>query len=369
MTFTVSFMFGGISTEYDASISSLTHIISSYISLSHAERPFSVKHMYHVSRVDGLVRTIPFHNAFTIAELQAYVSDTTILPGRTLPITFDAIESRNEYIVNLLHGQFGEDGGVQTLAALSGLRGTFGDPHVASLTMNKFAMSLFVSSLLPTDVVRVPKTRLVKPQSVDDAIQFAKSIEGPVVVKPNSLGASLFTNLFHDPVASEADIRTLIRGIFEYDNTALVQEFIPGDEYSCGCLLSASDVVLLPVAKIETARDFFGHEEKHSSGLAIERIVDRQLDPLLDRLKLITRRIASSIDLYNMARFDFRITRDTSEIWFLECNYIPGLMKNSIFPKMLRHNGMTVIELISWIASHSRQHRRKTHFVSYEISD
>ncbi|WP_254020257.1 D-alanine--D-alanine ligase family protein [Mesorhizobium escarrei] len=368
MTFAVSFLFGGISTEYDSSISSLTHIISSYLTLSRAERPFSVKHMYHLSRVDGLVRTIPFHNAFTIAELQAHVSDIIILPGRSLPITFNTIESHNEYIVNLLHGQFGEDGGVQTLAALSGLKGTFGDPDVASLTMNKFAMSSFVSSLLPSDVMKVPKTRLVRPQGVDDAIRFAKSVDGSVVVKPNSLGASLFATRFHDPVASEIDIRNLLREIFKYDNTALLQEFIPGDEYSCGCLISSSDVVLLPVAKIETAQNFFGHEEKHSSGLVIERILDYENDQLLGRLTSITRRIASSIDLYNMARFDFRISNDR-EIWFLECNYIPGLMKNSIFPKMLRHHGMTVIELISWIASHSRQYERKKHFIEYEISE
>ncbi|TIX22335.1 MAG: D-alanine--D-alanine ligase, partial [Mesorhizobium sp.] len=119
--------------------------------------------------------------------------------GSTLSKAFDTIGQRKEYVVNLLHGQFGEDGGVQTIAALSGLNGTFGDPQVASLTMNKYAMSSFVSSLLPTEVVRIPETKLVNSRNLDRAIQIAHSFQGPVVVKPNSLGLSLFTALFPDP--------------------------------------------------------------------------------------------------------------------------------------------------------------------------
>lgn len=331
-------------------------------------RPFSVKHMYHVSRNDGLVRSIPFHSGFTIDELQNSISETSILPGRTLLTTFDTIVSRDEYIVNLLHGKFGEDGGVQTLAALSGLRGTFGDPHVASLTMNKYAMSSFVSSLLPTDVVRVPRTKLIRPQHVDDALQFAKSIDGPIVVKPNSLGASLFTKLFHDSVTTELDIVALLSTTFNYDSIALVQEFISGDEYSCGCLIASSGVVPLPVVKIETAGNFFGHDEKHTSGLAVEKVVDNTDSILTDRIKCIAKVVASSIDLYNMARFDFMVTEE-SEIWFLECNYIPGLMKNSIFPKMLRHCGMTVVDLIAWIASNSNNFTKKSYFVKYDVCE
>ncbi|WP_457659768.1 D-alanine--D-alanine ligase family protein [Sinorhizobium medicae] len=362
----VSFIFGGISTEYDASISSLTHIISSYLAIPHEERPFSVKHLYHVSRHDSLVRIIPFRSDFTIAELQAYISDDSIVPGHRLLAIFDKIRLSNEYIVNLLHGQFGEDGGIQTLAALSGLMGTFGDPHVASLTMNKYAMSSFVTSLFPTEVVKVPKTKVVKPQDIHNAVQIATSFGGPIVVKPNSLGASLFAAPFSDPSTSETEILALLRAIFRYDNTALMQEFILGDEYSCGCLIASPTVISLPVVKIEADGRFFGHKEKHSYGLSLERVVDNQDDELVQRLNMISRRIASSIDLFNMARFDFMVT-ESSDIWFLECNYIPGLMKNSIFPKMIAHYGMTVIDLIVWIEANSGRYSKKNHLFKYDI--
>ncbi|MER9538970.1 D-alanine--D-alanine ligase [Mesorhizobium sp. M0586] len=359
----VSFIFGGISTECDSSISSLEHIISSYLTTPDAERPFSVKHLYHLSPEDCLVRTIQVPSALTSSDMRAYISDTGARRGRTLICALDEIQSRKEYVVNLLHGQFGEDGGVQTLAALLGLRGTFGDPYVASLTMNKYAMSSFVSSLLPNEVVKVPRTRLIKSQNMIDEMQIAKSLQGPIVVKPNSLGSSLFTDLFQDTALSEPEIVALLHAIFEYDSSALLQEFIPGSEYSCGCMIDSLGVTVLPVIKIETERRFFGRNEKCSGDLVRLKIVDCG-DAISGRIKSIVSRIATSIDLYNFARFDF-IVDDSAGIWFLECNYIPGLGRGNIFPTMLESHGMTVIELISFLLSKSSQFKRKDHRIRY----
>ncbi|MDX0266000.1 ATP-grasp domain-containing protein [Sinorhizobium meliloti] len=364
MALEISFVFGGISTEYDGSVTSFTNIISSYLALPHAERPFSVKHLYHISRVDGLVRTIPFNTIRTIADLDPYISETSTIPGCTLLSTFEAIGSRNEYVVNLLHGQFGEDGGIQTLAALSGVTGSFGDPHVASLTMNKYAMSAFVSSLLPAERIRVPKTTLITPRNVDQLINIARSLDRPFVVKPNSLGSSLFAQLFDDPISSNEEIHTLLRKIFTYDTAAVIQEFIPGDEYTCGCLISSSEVIPLPIVKLEADNEFCGRDQKYSKNVAKKSVVNRN-DEISERIQNIATSIASSIDLYNMARFDFRVSAE-DEIWFLECNYIPGTAKNGSFEKMLNSYGMTVVDLISWITSNSKTFKKPSHYIMYE---
>lgn len=363
MPLDVSFLFGGISTEYDGSITSLTNIISTYLALPDSERPFSVRNLYHVSRNDSLVRIIPFRNALTTAELEACISDSSTVSGHPLLTTFDMIKTGNEYIVNLLHGQFGEDGGVQTLAALSGLRGTFGDPHVASLAMNKYAMSSFVSSLLHPEAVRVPKTTLITPRNVADSMQIARSFERPIVVKPNSLGSSLYARLFHDPVRSEAEIETLIRTIFTYDNAVVIQEFIPGDEYTCGCMIGSSGVTTLPAVKLEPDMQFCGREQKYSSRVARKHI-SKEDSKISIRLNSMTTAIASSINLCNMARFDFRVC-DDSHIYFLECNYIPGLAKDSSFEKMIQHRGMSVIDLIVWIMKNSTPFKKPDYYIEY----
>ncbi|WJI74851.1 MULTISPECIES: ATP-grasp domain-containing protein [unclassified Mesorhizobium] len=363
MPLEISFIFGGISTEYDGSITSLTNILSSYLAIHRNKRPFSVKNLYHISRKDGFVRPIPVNSDFNIDDLQFYISENSTISGHPLLVALDDIASREEYVVNLLHGQFGEDGGIQTLAALSGLRGTFGDPHVASLTMNKYAMSSFVSSLLPVETVRSPKTILIRPRNVAEVLDAIKSIQHPIVVKPNSLGSSLFSKLFHDPGTSEVEIEALLRTIFTYDSAALLQEFIPGDEYTCGCLVDSSNIIPLPVVQLEADMQFCGRDQKYSGRLARKTLVE--LDNVISRkIQSVSENIASSIDVYNMVRFDFRVT-DDSQIWFLECNYIPGLAKDGSFEMMLHGHGMTVIDLISFISSKSTPFIKPEHYINY----
>ncbi|RJT20928.1 ATP-grasp domain-containing protein [Mesorhizobium waimense] len=364
MSLKVSFLFGGVSTEYDGSITSLINVISSYLALPVVARPFSVKRLYHISRYDGLIRTIPVDRASTTNDIHRCIAENSTMPGRKLASVLDSIASNAEYIVNLLHGQFGEDGGIQTLAALSGVTGTFGDPHVASLTMNKYAMSAFVSALLPNEVVRVPKTTLVKPRGVSEAIEAVKLSRGPIVVKPNSLGSSLFCGLFRDPAGSAAEIESLLGTIFTYDSAALFQEFIPGDEYTCGCLVSSSAVIPLPVVKLDAEMQFCGRDQKYSDHIAKKTVVDSD-NEVYGRVQTIAERIVSSIDIYNMARLDFRVT-DTSEVWFLECNYIPGIAKDGSFEMMLNRRGMTVIDLISWIASNATPFIKPEHYINYD---
>ncbi|ESX19215.1 hypothetical protein X765_32120 [Mesorhizobium sp. LSHC440B00] len=292
------------------------------------------------------------------------MSDISTRSGHTLLETLDSVISRSEYVVNLLLGQFGEDGGAQTLAALLGLSGTFGDPHVASLTMNKYAMSSFVSSLFPNDDVKIPKTVLLTARNADDWPELASLIQGPIVVKPNSLGSSLFTELFHEPEKSEADIDALLRTIFSYDNSALIQAFIPGEEYTCGCLIGSSEVIPLPVVRIDAERQFFGRHQKYFGNIAKKSLVS--VDSYVsEKIRSTAKFITSSMAFYNIVRFDFRVRHD-SEIWFLECNYIPSLGRDGSFVKMLDHYDMTVVDLIAWIATNSASLVKTDHYVDYE---
>ncbi|RWF05575.1 MAG: D-alanine--D-alanine ligase [Mesorhizobium sp.] len=362
----VSFIFGGISMEYDSSVSSLENIISTYLSLSKDQRPFDVRNIHHVSNDNGVVSTVPFNDNLESPYIQHFLSGNGIIHKRPLVQALDEMAFRKEYIVNLLHGQFGEDGGIQTLAALLGLKGTFGDPQVASLTMNKYAMSSFVSSLLPGDIAMVPKTRLIRPTDRLDEDQITRSFQRPIVVKPNSLGSSLLTERFHEPAASVAKIIALINEILEKDSSALVQEFVPGREYSCGCLIGIDNIIPLPVAEIKTEKGFFGRNEKSHRSKVDIRLGEDDNTSISDRVKSVTKIIAAAMNLCNTARFDF-ISTHRSEIVFLECNYIPGMGRGSIFPAMLERSGMSVIDMIYWVVSNSKPYARKRHLVDNKM--
>ncbi|WP_352757450.1 hypothetical protein [Mesorhizobium sp. M0482] len=88
------------------------------------------------------------------------------------------------------------------------------------------------------------------------------------------------------------------------------------------------------VVQIDARRRFFGRTEKYFSNTAKLKIVDQD-KVVSQRIKFISRIIASSIGPYNIALFDFRVMGG-SEVWFLECNYIPGMGKVIFYQQCLK---------------------------------
>lgn len=72
-------------------------------------------------------------------------------------------------------------------------------------------------------------------------------------------------------------------------------------------------------------------------------------DTVGKELQAIARTLFSNVGFSSMCRFDF-IVKDDSQIYFLEANSIPGLMKNSLYPKMLRAAGIGIVDLVAEMA-------------------
>ena len=89
-----------------------------------------------------------------------------------------------------------------------------------------------------------------KEDSDEKIIESIKSISTEfVIVKPNSMGASHFTEKIKKN--DNANLLKLIRKIFEYDDNALIQEFIDGDEYTCGIIELNNNPFPLPIIHVK----------------------------------------------------------------------------------------------------------------------
>ncbi len=218
------------------------------------------------------------------------------------------------YILNLLHGNYGEDGHIQGAAAISSLHGSFGPVLPASLAMSKAHMNHYIASAHP--YLKIPKSLVVADRNYKTAISnISKTFQGEeIVIKPNSLGASLFTEKYRVNDASMSEMERNLAVIFNYDQRALIQRFIKGSEYSICCLQRNSDVQVLPAIEIRTDRQFFGHAEKHQSGMAQEVIV--KIDTSTTKfMKDVSIDIFEGVNFENMCRFDF-IAIEKGEVFF-----------------------------------------------------
>ncbi|KGC06699.1 MULTISPECIES: D-alanine--D-alanine ligase family protein [Burkholderia] len=350
----ISIVFGGKSSEHRASVESFRHVAREI----HQGDLIEIEDIYYVD-VEGRVTITPFQPDLSLDDYM----------GSCKPMPYWAALGRmanaGTFVLNLLHGNFGEDGHVQGAAAITSVPGSFGPVLAASLAMSKYHMNQFVASTHPE--VQIPDTLLLQDHDLLEAgTRIMDRFSGmAVVVKPNSLGASLFTHRYIVDFDNITSINENLEQIFQHDTHALVQKYISGTEYSIGCIQKNDSIIALPAVRIETDGAFFGHEQKHRTGKANEIVVTNE-STVIRAMKKISVDIFRSVGFRNMCRFDFIASSDDS-VFFLEANPIPGLMRNSLFPKMLGASNITLAEAILQFRSNLLSEKPRKSFVDYQI--
>lgn len=344
-------LFGGRSAEHDASLASFRNFVSQVDSGAY----FKLAVAYYIAPSGEIHRVDAAHWFSDEAAL-------TQLPVLTSPELAAELRRPGVYVFNLLHGQQGEDGEIAGWAAVHGITGSFGSVISESLAMNKWACAP-VARMAVDGAIRTPRTVVVRRDSPQPDLGEAPWLNGAVVIKPGSMGASIKTVRL--PRWDRARAATLIEDILEFSDTALVQECVDGQEYSCGVLATADgSVEALPVAMIGAPDGFFDHSAKHSAAGATKTFVSTRT---ADDLGNISCRLFTGLGLFGWARFDY-IVNDQG-IWFLEVNTLPGLMNGSLYPAMLAQSGRHLGDLLdALIAATGRADaHQKRHEFRYRI--
>ena len=164
----LSIIYGGRSTEHDASVKSYENI------KEHLDKnKFNIKNTIYVDRNGKL-----------------FFNEKEISFGNLI----DNIEKDKVFLINLLHGTEGEDGSWSGIMDIRDIEGSFESVNTSSILMNKKQQEDIVKSRC-SDVLKIPHTICCKYN--DDIEQVIKHIEciktEYVVVKPNNMGASHLT--------------------------------------------------------------------------------------------------------------------------------------------------------------------------------
>lgn len=328
----VSILFGGVSSEHDASVKSFEHILNELKQVTEFLK-FEICDIIYLTRErDAIINE--FKNKCSIDDYMVGIK-------QSLAIVFGNVIEKDRFVYSVLHGQNGEDGNFQGLSKFLGLKGNHGSTLSCSLGMSKYHMNNYVCNI---DNLQLPKTCVIRNESEMNLVSEI-FMNQDIIIKPNSLGASLFTKKIRCSGQNNHEIQELITTILQYDSKVLVQDCINGNEYTCGCLKINGDIKILPLINIVTKNNFFGHDEKHISGLNNEIIVyEHQETKQLELIKEISKKLFFELDFQNKARFDYIINNDG--IFFLEVNPFPGLMKNSLFTKMLKAAEISIMKLI-----------------------
>lgn len=333
----LSIIYGGRSTEHDASIKSYENIIENL-----DEKKFKIKDSIYVDR-----------------EGKIFLNEKEITLGNLI----DKIENDKVFLINLLHGTEGEDGSWSGIMDIRDIGGSFESVNTSSILMNKKQQEDIVKSRC-SDILKTPHTVFCKyNDDIDQIMEQIKNIKTEyVVVKPNNMGASHLTEkLRKDDIDN---IKKLINAIHEYDEGVLIQEYIQAEEYTCGIIRKGNEPFALEVINVHTSESFLGHKEKHNKGYTEVAFVNNELT---DKIKEISKRLFNIFGVIGMCRFDFLIRGDN--IYYLEGNLIPGFSKGSAFPRMLKQSNVDMNEFIEELIKSFENRKVRNKCLKYNIED
>jgi len=241
-----------------------------------------------------------------------------------------------DVIFNALHGQFGEDGYIQSILDRFKIPYTHSGVIASSLAMDKeISKKIFIKHKIKTPKYithsyDISDSNLIK--------KIKKNFKFPVVVKPLNEGSSV--NVF---ICNEKNIIKIVNSIKNYKKI-MIEEFIGGREIQVAIMGNKK----LGVIELKPKRKFYDYKAKYSLKAKTEHIIPVNLPKIkLDKVMSMAYKAHKVIGCRGVTRSDFKYFN--GKFYLLEINTQPGMTKLSLVPEIASHKGINFIRLIEWI--------------------
>jgi len=242
-----------------------------------------------------------------------------------------------------LHGRFGEDGHIQAMLEYAGIPYTGSGVLSSALAMDKIkSKEIYKVNDIPTASFRVWLRENFSKEIIKDTF---KSLESPLVIKDPLGGSSLGMGF----AKNVEEAWNLSEKLFEHSHRLLVEQFIDGEEASCGYIEGCKP---LPPTEVRmTTREYFDFEAKYN-GEVIEITPAEFPDDLIKKIQNLVRHAHQALDCEVYSRTDIRIDK-TGYLYVLETNTLPGMTPTSFLPAQAKHIGLDYPALIETLLEKS----------------
>jgi len=257
-----------------------------------------------------------------------------------------------DIVFNMAEGLWGRSREAQVPAILEAYRipYTGSDPLTLALCLDKdLVKRIWQHAGLPTPGFFVVSDRAELAQARERLPGF------PLFVKPVREGSSKGISP-ESVVESEDKLAERVEWVLTtYQQPALVEEFLPGREFSVGILGNGPEAQVLDVCEIreDSPYGISGFKEKQICPPAEGTYIPVEPGPLKDELSDLALRAYLAVGCKDLGRVDFRLDKDGNP-QVLELNPIVGLHpKNCLMPFIAAQAGISYEELIGKILQHA----------------
>ena len=243
---------------------------------------------------------------------------------------------KQDIIFNALHGQFGEDGYIQTILEAQKIPYTHSGAIASSIAMDKeISKKIFLQNNILTPKY-IKYIFLKKDKTIIKKIE--KKLKFPVVIKPINEGSSV-----HVYICNKKNLLRRLKKL-EYYKEILIEEFVPGREIQVAIMGNKK----LGAIELKPKREFYDYEAKYNPKSNTKHIIPVNITK--KEFKTVTDialKAHKVIGCKGVTRSDFKFFK--GKFYLLELNTQPGMTKLSLVPEIARYKGISFIKLIEWI--------------------
>ncbi|MCB2079049.1 MAG: D-alanine--D-alanine ligase, partial [Novosphingobium sp.] len=246
-----------------------------------------------------------------------------------------------DVVFNALHGSPGEDGTVQGMLDLMGIRYTHSGLATSVIAIDK---ELSKQALVPHGIP-MPGGRIVKSEELYERDPLPR----PYVLKPVNEGSSVGVAIVTDESNYGNPIRSDVKGPWQQFDHLLAEPFVRGLELTTAVL---GDKALM-VTELRPKSGFYDFDAKYTDGMT-DHICPAEIpDDIAAACKDIALRAHRLLGCKGTSRSDFRWddTQGLKGLFLLEVNTQPGMTPLSLVPEQARHMGMEYADLVEAIVA------------------
>jgi len=257
----------------------------------------------------------------------------------------DTVKSfKPNIIFNALHGQFGEDGYIQTILETTNIPYTHSGVISSAIAMDKeLSKKIFIKNRILTPkffLYSFNETKLKLIKKIEKKLKF------PVVIKPINEGSSV--NVF---ICTKLNILKNLRFLQEYKKI-IIEQFIPGREIQAAIIGKQK----LGAIELKPKRKFYDYQAKYNPKANTEHIIPVNLSKeKYNTLMNIALKTHKLIGCKGVTRSDFKYYN--KKFYLLEINTQPGMTKLSLVPEIAAHHGISFIKLIKLILNDAKTNK------------
>ena len=240
-------------------------------------------------------------------------------------------------VFNALHGQFGEDGYVQSILESIKVKYTHSGVMSSFMAMDKeISKKIFIKNKILT-----PKyIKYIFKDTIDRNILklIKKKLGLPVVIKPLNEGSSV--NVY---ICNKKNIFQNLKKLKNYKEI-LIEKFIPGREIQVAILGKKK----IGAIELKPKRQFYDYEAKYNPKAETKHIIPVDITPKeYKKINEIALKAHNLLKCKGVTRSDFRFYK--GKFYLLEVNTQPGMTSLSLVPEIARYRKISFLKLIEWM--------------------